>query len=367
MEIINKIIQARANLVLDECFFGTLALRLELKEDPTCKTFWTDGHYLAFNPAYVESLTLAECQGVVSHEILHVSNGHCWRRDGRDKKRWNLAADFAIDPVIVAARMRLPDGGHIDPSLDGLSAEEIYARQQPPPQGQTGNEGDRDFGCGEVRDCEDEDAATQEAEWQVAVIQAAQAAKAQGKLPAGIERLVEEIRRPKIDWRATLRRFVQTCAKRDFTWRRPNRRYVASGLYLPALQSEQMPPMAIYWDTSGSRDYEEARAECAAEIASIIEEVKPERTYVIYGDTQFQHADEFEPGDEIKFNPKGGGGTDFSWIPKYIEEQGIEPACLICITDGLGVYPTKEVCYPVIWVMTTDCEPPFGECIKIGI
>lgn len=311
-------------------------------------------------------------------------------------KLWQWATDAAINSIILSAKMILPVGAVLDPSCDGLSAEQIYerARQQPPSQeqakdrhftgdgseggrdeeeepGQGGEdedqegEGDRDFGCGEVRDCESEDAATLEAEWQVATLQAAQAAKAQGKLPAGIERLVEGISRPRIDWRSTLRRFVQTCARRDFTWTRPNRRYVASGLYLPALQSEQMPPVVIYWDTSGSRDYEDARAECAAEVASIIEEMKPERTYVIYGDTQFQHCDEFEPDDPIKFNPKGGGGTDFKWIIPYIEERGIEPACLIGITDGWGTWPNQEPGYPVLWVMTTDVKPPFGEILKI--
>ena len=407
MNASQKIIQARCNLVLDEPFFGTLALRLQLVEDSTCKTFWTNGYCLAFNPAYAESLSLAEVTGIICHEVLHVANGHPWRRDGRDMKLWNWATDAAINPIILSARMVLPAGVVIDPSCDGLSAEQIYerARQQPPSQGQTGNEGqrgqsedkqpsgskgekpdqereeeepgqgkgdegqevegDRDFGCGEVRDCEDEDAATQEAEWQVAVIQAAQAAKAQGKLPAGIERLVEEIRRPKIDWRAALRRFVQMCAKRDFTWRQPNRRYVASGLYLPALQSEQMPPMVIYWDTSGSRDYEEARAECATEIDSIIEEMKPEKTYIIYADAKIQRVDEFEPGEPVEFRPVGGGGTDFTKPFEWIEENDIMPACFIGITDLYGTFPKREPYFPVIWATTTNSDAPFGEIIKI--
>lgn len=397
---LRKVIQARSNLVLDECFFGSLALRLKLVVDPTCKTFWTDGQRMGFNPEYAANLSLAEVTGIICHEVMHIANGHPWRRDGRDKKQWNLAADFAIDPVIIAAKMRLPDGGHIDPSLDGLSAEQIYGRQQQPPpqqspQGQDGGgegepetketdaaekpeeqekgredeqgeEEDQDFGCGEVRDCTDEDAATQEAEWQVATLQAAQAAKAQGKLPAGIERLVDEIRRPKIDWKAALRRFVQTCAKADYSWKQPNRRYIASGIYLPALRSEQMPPIVIYWDTSGSRDNEEARAECAAEVISVIEEVKPEKVYVIYGDTEFQHVDEFEPGDPIEFHPKGGGGTDFTWILKWIEENGIEPACLIGITDGYGIWPKQEPEFPTLWAMTTDVKALFGETLKIN-
>lgn len=420
-----KMIQARTNLVLGQPFFGSLALRLKLIPDPTCKTMWTDGVSLGFNPTFVLSMTLAECEGCVCHQVMHNACGHPWRREGREMKGWNEATDFAINPIIAEAKMRLPQPHLFDPAYVGKSAEWIFSSrkqpqdqpQQSPEAGQgeestSGDSGEQeeqepdeqkpdddqaepeqdgeqeqkadgdgeentdegqsedeeeseDYGCGEVRDAKGEDVQAQEADWQVATFQAAQAAQSQGKLPASLERLVEEMRKPVVDWRAALRKFVQLCARNDFTYRQPNRRYVASGLYLPALRSEQMPPVVIYWDTSGSRDSAEARAECAAEVAEIIEECKPEKTYVIYGDTQFQHVDEFEPGEEIKFNPKGGGGTCFKWIPKWIEEQGIEPVCLIGITDGYGDWPSQEPWYPVIWAMTTDVKAPFGESIKI--
>ena len=257
-------------------------------------------------------------------------------------------------PIILAAKMQIPDDSCYDPRFDGMSAEQVYAlRQQdrqPQEQGGKGenhaggqeekskpseqDEGDEEeksqepssedereqekekqesnkpMSGGEVRDCMDEDAPTQEAEWQVAVIQAAQAAKSQGKLPAGIERLVEEIRRPKIDWRAALRRFVQMCAKADFTWRQPNRRYVASGLYLPALRSEQMPPVVIGIDTSGSIGQAEMDM-FAAEVSAVMDECAPEKIHVIYSDAAVQKVEEYEIGDAIKLSPKGGGGTRF--------------------------------------------------------
>ena len=413
---LRKVIQARSNLVMDEPFFGTLALRLDLTPDPTCKSFWTDGKRMGFNPAYANSQTLDKVIGLVCEEVMHNADGHPWRRDGRDHKEWNISCDFALMSIILAAGMQIPDDSCYDPRFDGMSAEQVYAirQQERQPQGQDGNgkgggqsesqdgdqeekskqpeqnEGDEEeepqessggdedgqgkeeeesskpMSGGEVRDCTEEDAATQEAEWQVAVIQAAQAAKAQGKLPAGIERLMEEIRRPKIDWRAALRRFVQTCARADFTWRQPNRRYVASGLYLPSLRSEQMPPVVIGWDASGSRNYDEAREECGAESAAVIEEVKPERTYVVSFDAKVQRVEEFEPGDEIKFNPKGGGGTDFRPLFAWIEENEIEPACVIMITDGWGDFPTTEPNYPVIWAMTTDVKAPFGETLRLA-
>src|SRR3990167_6031609 len=110
MDVINKIIQARANLILDQCFFGSLALRLELVADPICKTFWTDGRRLGFNPEYVANLSLAETIGIICHEVMHNANGHPWRRGGRDKGEWNQDTDYAINPIVISAKQVLPTG-----------------------------------------------------------------------------------------------------------------------------------------------------------------------------------------------------------------------------------------------------------------
>ena len=399
---LRKVIQARSNLILDEPFFGTLALRLDLVPDPTCQTFWTDGKRMGFNPAYANSQTLAKTTGLVCEEVMHNADGHPWRRDGRDPREWNEACDYSLMPIIVASGKQIPDDSLYDPRFDGMAAEQIYAlrQQERSQQNQDGGgkkseggdhqkeeskqsghgqeedresdgesegqeESDKPMSGGEVRDCTDDDAPTLEAEWEVAVIQAAQAAKAQGKLPAGIERLVEEIRRPKIDWRAALRRFVQTCAKQDFSWRQPNRRYVSYGLYLPELRSEQMPDVGILWDSSGSRDDNEARAECGAESASVIEECKPEKTHVIYCDARVQRVDVFEQGDPVKFSPCGGGGTDFRPAFEYVEKENLDLACMIVITDLMGTFPDKEPPYPVLWVSTTDRTAPFGETLRL--
>jgi predicted metal-dependent peptidase len=78
-----RVTAARTALILDEPFFGQLALKLRLVEDPTCPTAWTDGVRLGYNPSFVASLSQAELLAVVVHEVLHVTNGHPWRREGR--------------------------------------------------------------------------------------------------------------------------------------------------------------------------------------------------------------------------------------------------------------------------------------------
>jgi predicted metal-dependent peptidase len=40
---------------------------------------------------------------------------------------------------------------------------------------------------------------------------------------------------------------------------------------------------------------------------------------------------------------------------------------LIYLTDGKGSFPDEAPAYPVIWGMTGQVEPPFGETVKIEL
>lgn len=358
------IIRARTNLVMMEPFFGTLAIRLKLKADPSCQTAWTEGTHIGFNPTWINTLTPHEVRGLICHEVLHVSNGHPWRRGHRDHddpmhKKWNHACDHAINPIIKEAKHELPPGGLFDKQFAGLSAEAIYNKLPDIPSGGLPTD--------EVRDAPNpEEHAQQQAEWQVAVRQAAQVAKMRGRLPASLERLVEELTRPKIDWKSELRRFVQQAARNDYTWRRPNSRYVHAGLYLPSLYSEEMPPMVVAVDTSGSIGQEELRT-FASEITAIAQECRPSHIHVLYIDAKVQKVDEFETGDVIEIKPKGGGGTDFRPAFDWIAENQVEAACLIYLTDMYGDFPPEAPDYPVLWVSTSDHHAPFGETLRLEI
>lgn len=376
-QVMKKIVQARSNLIMDEPFFGNLALRLEPIADPTCETFWTDGRHMGFNPAWAIDLTIPETQGVVCHEVLHVSNGHPWRRGGREPKKWNCAADYSINPVIVDAGMVLPGRPLLDSRFRGMAAEVVFSMLPDEPSGGNGQgkgdekgkgkgrgQGGNEPGCGEVRDAPADDAEALEAEWQVAVFQAVQAAKAQGKLPAGLEKMIEEMRKPKVDWKSATRRFVQQVAKNDYSWRRPNERYVKAGLYLPQMRSEQLGAIGVGVDTSGSTWH--FMEEFATELTSIMDECEPEAMVVMSSDAAMQHVEMFQRGEEVKLTAKGCGGTDFNPVFDHIEKENIEIACLIYLTDLDGRFPEKEPPYPVLWVsLRPDLTPPFGETIYI--
>ena len=97
MTAAEKITKARAGLVLDLPFFGSLALRLKCKPDETCQTAWTDGQSIGYNPEFIDPLPLDQVKGLLAHEVMHLACSHHTRRGNRDPKKWNIAGDFAIN------------------------------------------------------------------------------------------------------------------------------------------------------------------------------------------------------------------------------------------------------------------------------
>lgn len=222
---------------------------------------------------------------------------------------------------------------------------------------------------GEVRDLPDQDLkAEKEAEWRIATVQAAKAAKSRGDAPGWVSAYLEDLAQPRVNWIAELRQFMQQVARADYSWRRPNPRY--GDVYLPRLHSEQMPPVVIAIDTSGSMWTQEILEQLGGELGAIMGEVKPERVDVLYIDTRVTSVQQYEPGDDLRFEPKGGGGTDFRPAFDWVEQQEDQPACLIYLTDMYGSFPKSEPDYPVLWgVLTEDRyespNAPFGTEVPI--
>lgn len=364
--------KARAQLVLKHPFFATLALRLtpvEQAGDPEKSTFWTDGSIIGYNPEYIKTLSNKEIQGVICHEVMHCALSHMTRRKNRDIKKWGYACDFAINPIIIDAELTLPKGGLYDKELAGKSAEEIYTLlPELPPM-------PSDFvSCGEfdssVEKKTKSEIIAQEEGWKVALAQATQQAKMMGKLPAGIERLVDDFLDPKIDWREQLKRFVDSTARNDYSWARPNRRYIHKNIYLPSLHSQQLGHVVSTVDTSGSINQRELE-EFSGELRFILEEYGAECT-VIYCDSQVAKVEHFNPGDYFRMEAKGGGGTDFIPPFEYVDENGISPVAFLYFTDGFCNSFPKEPPYPVLWIKSTDgysrhsnFKPPFGEVLEL--
>lgn len=410
---------ARSQLVLRYPFFAVLSLGLDLKEDATCNTAYTDGKVIGYNPAYVEGLTDDEVIFLLAHEGLHPALAHHVRRGNRDPKQWNIAADYAINIPLVDEGLPLPEGGLFDNKYRGWSAEKIFAdlfegsedpdepedssdSEQPEGAGNddesqcdgegqdTGGSGDQPaspdsnifgdddpapFG-GEVRDLTGEDGespATEvekqksEQEWKRKAVAAAQRAEKAGKGSASMRDFIEELKEPSANWRDILSKFMDETSKNDYSWSMPNRRFISQGIYMPSLHSEDLGEIVVAVDTSGSID-EDALAEFGGELSSILEEFDSVTVHTVYCDWDVTKTETVTHEDlPLEFRPEGGGGTDFQPVMDWVEENDINPACMIYFTDLYASMP-EEPDYPVLWAVqpggrTRDAD--FGWTIQL--
>lgn len=383
MNIEDKILAAQTALLWHHPFFGLLLLQLkkvDATDDPEVDTMATDGRHLFYHPSFVDGLKKDELVFVLAHEVMHNALEHHIRRQSRKPGRWNKAADYAINGELVECKVgKMPDCGLLEDRFTGLSTEEIYRILDDENNGDDSDEDNGDpGGCGGTRDgCAPHDEAAKaelRAEMQTQIRQAAMAAKGiqNGKLPAGVQRIVDELLAPRVDWRAVLRRFIDESSTRDFSWAKPNRRMLPLGIITPGTVADGVSHIVIAVDTSGSIDNEILR-DFAAEINGAFSEGAVDRLTVIYADAAVNHVEEFETGDVLELHPAGGGGTAFSDTFRLINERYPEARATIYLTD-MHVYDFgEEPPHPVLWGVYcrsqdfSSLNPPFGECINISV
>ena len=372
MSASSKMTAARTSLVLEQPFFGSLALSLKMQADSTCKTAYVNGRELGYNPAWIENLNHDQVTALVAHEVMHCAMGHPWRRDGRNMKGWNIGCDQAINGELRES-FTLPAGAvYPNAGESGKSAEWYYARVQEEEsgdgQGEAGSGPSTPDPLGEVRDAPagpdaDGEPAPSEQEWKQNAASAMQQAKMQGKMPGGLARDIAQALKPKIDIRSLLLRFFSERSMADYSWNRPNMRYIAQGLYLPCLESRSLGDIAIAIDTSGSVNAV-SLAYARGILDSVIEECSPASVTVYYFDSEVNGIDRYAQGEPVTWRPQGGGGTCFKPVLSAIEIGEDSYTCAVVITDLYGSFP--ESCdMPVIWLATTDEVAPFGETVPI--
>ncbi|MBI9082740.1 MAG: hypothetical protein JEZ11_04025 [Desulfobacterales bacterium] len=404
MQANKKVSKARANLLLDAPFFGSLGLKLSLQEDPKCETMWTDGKTLGYNPDYVQERPMEELKAMACESVMFLACGHQSRRGNRDEKRWKKACRYAVDPIIKKAGFKLPDESYCSGQYAGMYAEQIYSmipveegdgpgdhpgNGQPgnqPGNGQAGNEpgdGSGAPGNSEVRDAPPDSGngkASQseldesEQDWKVAAAQAAKAAKSCGNLPGDLEVFIEAQRKTVVDWKSELRCFIEQVVKKDYTWMQPNRRYIMQGMCLPSLNAGmELAKARVCIDASGSV-YDTELAQFGAEVSNILDEFPMIEVTVDYFDTKIRGETQVYTHDDlpIVLHTVARGGTDYRPVFEMIDAADEDPKFLIVFSDmECSSFPDKAPNYPVLWAKVGDstwCKtPPFGREIPIEI
>ena len=197
-----------------------------------------------------------------------------------------------------------------------------------------------------------------------------------GLLPLGaLINLELEEKNARLDWKTLLQDFLALDEK-DYSFTPPDKRYDSSPFFLPDFNLEEMKikNILVFVDTSGSMPH--------AVIKEILEEIKTAisdsncglKGWLGFFDAQVSKPVPIDEECDIKdIDVCGGGGTSFSIVFEYIKEvfrpeiesQGEEIAAILMITDGCCTYPEEKNTdgTPVMWIMTTKNEAPWGKTV----
>lgn len=372
--------KAKVQLTINHPFFAQIVLHRKIEIlDKVSTAYITQRGRICVGTRFAAGLKVQQMVFLLAHEAMHYAMLHMLRRKHRDPKKWNYACDAVINDLLSTAKVgEAIEHGVTMPGSKDKTSEKVY--DELPDQGGGGkgkgkgqSKGQQDdYQPGEGFDDMDEgdnldDSQAREVEEQIRqeVAQAAAVAKQQGTMPAGAERFVDDIINPKTPWHQLLERFMTSFVKSDYSWKRPNRRHLAHGLYMPSSDKvPQMGEVVVVVDTSGSIGPE--LPHFLGHINTIMSQCRPERIYVMHCDAQVHEVGEYEMADlpiVIK-QFKGGGGTSFKPPFKKVEKMGIEPEVLIYLTDMYGDFPAKAPDYNTVWLSTTkDMKAPFGDVI----
>ena len=428
---IRRLLLSRMRILNNHGFYGLLLMHMIFSVSSEVETACTDGVRIIFGVKFLDSLSDEELDFVMMHEILHVVLQHCFRGEGRQQERFNIACDIVVNSNILLENkmdkqsitlqqwgesMHLaPDGkegheytaeqvydmlpsmpdktnplvvvgsgsGSADEDADGVEATASDKGRAQQKQGRMPKGARKDklwddhSQWGQI----EEDEALRDV-WVKQFSEACEAisirekSNGRGLLPLFAQRLLEKLRDPQVDWRTILNEFVQEEIN-DYSFSPPDRRYQESPFFLPDFNEMGKcgEPVDILFmiDTSGSMSDQEITA-AFSEIKGAIDQYDGKlKGWLGFFDAAIIKPQPFESVEDVlKIKPAGGGGTDFQIIFAYVHKFMADnpPACIIILTDGYAPFPKEHLArdIPVLWLLTTkDVEPPWGKIARIKV
>ena len=362
-------------------------------------TAYTDGRDEGYSRAFIEQLNDAELRFLVLHENYHklYRHLHIWRwMYEEDAELANMACDYVINLKLVddnadgfATMTGALTCGCYDDKYRGMDAAQVYRelREDDPRknlQGQgdgtgAGTTGDDNTGVGQqsfdehkwddAKELSEDEKRELAKEIDEAIRQGALAA---GKLGNGMDRDMQELLQPQVNWREVLRDFVtDTCSGSDYSsYNKLNRRWVHLGIAMPSGVTERVNELTVLCDMSGSIGQREQTI-MLTEVAEVCKTVKPNKLRILYWDTAVRRDEVYEMDQIEEFakstKPAGGGGTDIEPVARYMQEHGINPDAAIILTDGYLFGSWGQWVCPTLWCILDNksAKPPVGKTVHI--
>jgi len=349
-------------------------------------TACTNGRDERYGRKFVKDLREQELNFLVAHENGHKMYRHLttWKKLHDENHRLaNQACDYVINLMLkdldptesIIAMPRYPHGhkmagkvmGLVDEKFRGMNSKQVFdILKQEQEEGGSGDGDGEDGGFDDhdwqdAKDMSEEEKKELEREIDQAIRQGVMAQqKIAGSGAGGLDRELAELLEPKVNWREVLRDFVKSiCNSKDASsWRRVNRRFLSTGVYMPTLIGEKVGHLVIAIDTSGSVGDAEL-AEFLSEVKGIAEEVNPACVDLLYWGSSVVGHETYGDGEAANIitstRPKDGGGTSPSCVSEYLKEKNIKPECVIILTDGcVGDDWGSEWTAPTLWCIVGD-------------
>lgn len=407
---IKRLLLSRMRILCNHGFYGLLLMHMIYAVSEEVKTACTDGIRITFGTKFLDSLTDAELDFVMMHEILHVVLQHCIRGDVEDSESYNIAAD-----IVVNSNIMLENGGkvssitlskygtsmHVAP--DGkegyeYTAEQVYAMLPKDPN-KKGKDKSPCSADGRAKKeiakekhqpvwvwddhsqwgkYEEDD--TLRDVWVKRFEDAAEAieirdpSNTRGLLPVFAQRILKELKKPQTDWRTILNDFIQEEVV-DYSFAPPDRRFDDSPFFLPDFNGKEdiVEDILFMIDTSGSMSDDMITA-AYTEVKGAIDQFDGKlKGWLGFFDAAIIEPQPFQDEEEFKIiKPAGGGGTDFQIIFEYVTKHMEDklPASIIILTDGYAPFPQEKLAggIPVLWLLNNEeVNPSWGKIARISL
>lgn len=429
MDAERKLQKAKVSLMRNSKFALLQGVMMigKTKVDEQTETARTNGRDEVYGRKFVTSLREPELCFVIAHEAGHKMYRHLttWRKlHDENHMLANMACDYVINLMLkeldpegeIITMPIFKDGPHkgkpmglCDERFKGLNSKQVFdiLKQEQEDKGEDdgedgehGQEGDtpceggdqpgrkkgksgkgNQGGSGNLDDHDwdgaknmsEEERKELERDVDQAIRQGLLAHKKRGVGAGNVDLELQELLEPKVNWREVLRDYVKSiCHSKDASsWRRVNRRFLSTGVYMPSMIGEKIGHIVVAVDTSGSVGQAEL-AEFLSEVKGIAEEVNPEVVDLIYWDSRVAAHETYSQHEVSNIvsstKPRGGGGTSPSCVSKYLVNNKIEPQCVLVLTDGyVGTDWGSNWTAPVMWAIVggNDVTAPNGKTIQI--
>ncbi len=356
-----KLSKIMVRMIANEPFYATLLLQSKPQLSEEHPTAWVSRRGMFFNPRFLLKHSMDEMVGVTIHETLHKVFGHLFRLGSRNARKWNVVCDAIINDIITRQQgYKLPPGCIDWPEAEvrGKTAEELYASNKDP---------EDDGGWGSGGDMIDEGDLTEKdlLDTKRALAGAVANAKAAGKMPAGLERMIGEVLEPKKNWKELLEVTLTSALVGNdmFSYAKTSVVGRSLGVAMPTLsRASAMRRLVCGIDTSGSISADELRM-FVSELRGITDAIGIQEVHVVYCDANIHDVHIVENGEP--YEPEkvgGGGGTAFDPVFDYARD--VEAEALVYMTDLCCHFP-EPLDIPIVWGATTKTIAPYGTTINI--